>query len=203
MIRNARVRQEVAQNIEKYEGRIPHLYLDTEGNVTVGVGHLIPDIASMDEVPLYRKDELVPANSFEKQEEYKAIKGQPFGRDYPARYYQAKAVMFMRDDDISAQRDQHIQTFYWELKRHYTTANGFSSELDDMPEEVQLALFDMVFNLGITKLRNQYIRFNDALKAERWKDAAAQSNRLGIQPGRNQYVRTLLMTAATNKQPPR
>lgn len=180
-----------------------HLYLDTEGNVTVGVGHMIPNAASMADVSLYRTGELAPADSVEKRDEYIAIKNQPYGRDYPAHYYQTTAALFMRDDDISAQRDRHIQTFYWELKSYYTTANGFPSELDDMPEEVQLALFDMVFNLGITKLRNQYILFNNALKAERWKDAAAQSNRLGIQPTRNQYVRTLLMAAAANKQPSR
>lgn len=32
------VKMDVNKNIEKYEGRIPHLYLDTVGNVTVGIG---------------------------------------------------------------------------------------------------------------------------------------------------------------------
>ena len=28
----------------KYEGNVPHMYLDTKGYVTVGVGHLLNDV---------------------------------------------------------------------------------------------------------------------------------------------------------------
>ncbi len=32
--------------MEKYEGKISHMYLDSKGFVTVGVGHLLKDLAS-------------------------------------------------------------------------------------------------------------------------------------------------------------
>lgn len=49
-----------------------------------------------------------------------------------------------------------------------------------MPHPVQQALFDMIFNLGITKLRKQYVKMNDAIRKENWAAAADESKRLGI-----------------------
>jgi len=34
-------RATLKKNLSKYEGKIEHLYLDTKGKVTVGIGHLI------------------------------------------------------------------------------------------------------------------------------------------------------------------
>ena len=44
---NVNVKTEVIKNTEKFEGRVPHLYLDTRGLVTVGIGHLISNKAAM------------------------------------------------------------------------------------------------------------------------------------------------------------
>lgn len=52
---NAKVKTEVIKNTENYEGRVPHLYLDTRGLVTVGIGHLIPNKSAMASIPLYKK----------------------------------------------------------------------------------------------------------------------------------------------------
>jgi len=38
------LRATLKRNLEKYEDRIPHMYKDTTGNITAGVGHLIKDI---------------------------------------------------------------------------------------------------------------------------------------------------------------
>src|ERR1044072_4910652 len=34
-----------------FEGIVPHLYLDTRGHVTCGVGFLVPDIAALERYP--------------------------------------------------------------------------------------------------------------------------------------------------------
>ncbi len=101
----------------------------------------------------------------------------------------------MKDADINVQRDKHILSFYKELTGYYTTANRFVKAFDSMPVEVQKALFDMAFNLGITKLKNQYVKFNGFIKLEKWDEAAKQSNRVGISPVRNKYVFDLLKAA--------
>lgn len=38
---NATERRTLRTTLERYEGRVPHMYLDSRGYVTVGVGHLI------------------------------------------------------------------------------------------------------------------------------------------------------------------
>ncbi|GGB13764.1 hypothetical protein [Agarivorans gilvus] len=197
------VKTEVSKNIEKYEGRIPHLYLDTVGKVTVGIGHMVPNKAAMSTVTMYKKGAnnlLILATAAEKNAEYDAIKKQPFGRSYGASSFKKHTTLIMKDADINAQRDKHIQSFYKELTGYYTTVNGFNKTFDAMPTEVQKALFDMVFNLGITKLKNQYIKFNGFVKSENWINAAKQSNRIGISPIRNKYVFDLFK-AAQNKKP--
>ena len=47
------VKAVVARKLEEYEGRYPHLYLDTKGKVTVGVGHMIPNRDAIALVPFY------------------------------------------------------------------------------------------------------------------------------------------------------
>lgn len=54
----------------------------------------------------------------------------------------------------------------------------------------------MIFNLGMTKLNNDFPTFNKYIKSNSWKKAAEQSNRLGISKARNSYVKNLLEEAA-------
>ena len=81
---SAIVKTEVSKKIEKYEGRIPHLYLDTVGKVTVGIGHMIPNKVAMSTVTMYKQSSsnnlAVLATITEKNAEYDAIKKQPYAR---------------------------------------------------------------------------------------------------------------------------
>ncbi len=192
------VKTEVSKNIEKYEGCIPHLYLDTVGKVTVGIGHMVPNKIAMSTVTMYKKGAnnlLVLATLAERHAEYDVITKQPFGRSYGAASFKKHTTLIVKDADINVQRDKHILSFYKELTGYYTTANRFVKAFDSMPVEVQKALFDMAFNLGITKLKNQYVKFNGFIKLEKWDEAAKQSNRVGISPVRNKYVFDLLKAA--------
>ncbi|MBU2970758.1 hypothetical protein KO527_15510 [Pseudoalteromonas sp. C2R02] len=97
----------------------------------------------------------------------------------------------MKDTDINIQRKNHIDTFYSELVSVYKKTNGFKDHFDNFPIDVQKALFDMIFNLGQTNLRNKFIKFNDAIKQEKWDEAAKQSNRPDVNSMRNGYVKGL------------
>jgi GH24 family phage-related lysozyme (muramidase) len=74
-------------------------------------------------------------------------------------------------------------------------SNGYDNNFDDFPDEVQKALFDMIFNLGQTKLHSTFTKFNDAVKKEKWDDAAKQSNRPDVNAARNKYVKDLFKAA--------
>lgn len=105
----------------------------------------------------------------------------------------------MKDSDIDVQRDQHIKTFHSELKRIYTRSNGFMKDFDEFHRNVQLALFDMIFNLGATTLVNVFQKFNRAVKIGDWRQAAIESHRVDVNAARNQYVRQLLNNVPTTQ----
>ncbi|KAA3651328.1 MAG: hypothetical protein DWQ11_14365 [Proteobacteria bacterium] len=190
---NIRVRQQVVRKLEAYEGRVSHFYLDSVGKVTVGVGHLIADrgaVAGFDMI-------VVPsgplASLAEKQDEYDRIAAETVG--YRASHYRAAARLLMPDAEISRLRDRHVRTFHRELQAIYTRHNGYPDDFDALPEVVQMALFDLIFNLGATRLRHVFVNLDRAIRAGDWLRAAAESYRPQVSAARNWYVRQLFLSA--------
>lgn len=193
------VKKELRKNLIKYEGRVNHLYLDSRGYVTVGVGHLVKNRSAVASIVLCKTKNNVPAKIAtlkEKQEEYDAVvKSVSRNYDsYKASYYDKKTRLVMTKEDIDDLLDKHILSFYKELCRIYTKKNGYFDEFDGFPQNAQLALFDMIFNLGAHKLVKQFKNFDKALKAKGWKKAAKESNRSDIGPDRNNYVKNLFLS---------
>lgn len=177
------------------------MYLDSKGKVIIGVGHLIANKNAVSTLTLYTVKNKLPstlARLKQKQDEYDVIAKQK--KNYKASWYQRHTSLVMKDADINTLRNKHITTFYSELTGMYTKANGFATEFDDMPEAVQKALFDMIFNLGQTKLRTTFAKFNDAVKKEKWDEAAKQCNRPDVNLARNNYVKGLFNDAHSASQ---
>lgn len=197
----ASVQTVVEKKLEEYEGRYNHMYLDTKSKVTVGVGHLIANKAAVGSVKMYTVKNKVPstlATLKQKQDEYDNIAKQK--KNYKASWYKQHTSLVMKDADMNAQRKKHITTFYSELNGMYKKANGYKDNFDNFPDSVQKALFDMIFNLGQTKLRNKFIKFNAAIKKEAWDDAAKECNRPDVNSARNTYVKGLFTTAHKTKK---
>ena len=174
------------------------MYLDSKGKVTVGVGHLIASKAAVASVTMYTTKNKLPdviASQKQKEAEFDAILKQK--KNYKASWYKQHTSLVMKDADMNAQRDKHVNTFYSELTGVYSKAKGYTTNFDSMPDEIQLALFDMTFNLGQTKLRTLFTKFNTALKGEKWDEAAKQCNRPDVNAARNKYVKDLFNKAHT------
>ncbi|WNO59745.1 glycoside hydrolase family protein [Rheinheimera sp. MMS21-TC3] len=174
--------------IERYEGRVPHMYLDTKGFVTVGVGHLLKDAAAAKQIAFIVRETGQPASAKQIEEEFNLIKSRFFGEDYVARDFKAFTKLQLTETVMNAQVDHHIKTFEKELKSIYGSA-----EFSAFPNKVKLALFDMIFNLGMTKLKNTFPKFNKHIKAGDYKKAALESSRKDIASERNAYVYNLLV----------
>lgn len=197
MALDATVKQEVIKKLEEYEGRVNHLYLDSKGKVTVGVGHLIASKAGMATVQLYTLKNGVAAGlatAKEKDTEYDNVSKQKKG--YVASWYKQHTKLIMKDTDINAQRDKHIANFYQELTNIYQKSKGYTDDFDNLSKDVQKALFDMIFNLGASKIVHVFKEFNKAVKAGDWEKAAKESKRTGVKAARNEYVKNLLESAA-------
>jgi GH24 family phage-related lysozyme (muramidase) len=187
---------ELKKKIELYEGNIEHMYLDSNGFVTVGVGHMIPNASHAAALTFYVTKTAVPATEEQKKAEYEAILKESKGK--VASWYKSKTSLFMKPADIDALTRKHIESFEKELKNLYS-APAYPPGFEKFPEEVRLALFDMIFNLGATKLRNSYLSFNLAIAKSDWEKAASQCFRKGIQVTRNNYVKDLFQKAAAKK----
>lgn len=197
----ANIKTEIRNKLYQYEGKFNHLYLDTKGKVTVGVGHLIPNRNAIATVTLYKTQNNLltqPASLIEKQAEYDKISKLPWGQRYSATSFKPHTSLVMKDTDIDLLLDKHIVNFHKELGNIYKKANGYTSDFDQMHQNLQLVLFDMIFNLGANKIVSSFPKFNAALKAGDWKKAASESNRPDVSPARNLYVKQLLQSIPAN-----
>jgi GH24 family phage-related lysozyme (muramidase) len=192
MALNVTVKSEVSKKLEEYEGRVHHLYLDSVGQVTIGVGHWIPNKVKMGELVLYKSDQK-PASITEKYAEFDKVA--KLNKGYKASWYKSHTTLVIKELDINNLLAKHIGIFYTELTIIYRKSKGYTAEFDQFPLPVQKALFDMIFNLGATKLVNVFKNFDKAVKAADWKKAAQESNRPQVAAARNQYVRQLFQSA--------
>ncbi len=183
------------ERLIKYEKSIRHMYLDTKGNVTIGIGHMVPNLTAALKLNLVvAGGERSGAIATEAQitAEYQVVKRQQSGNMLAA-YYKKYTKLMITEVEINRLTNQHIKSFAKELKRLF-------SDFDDYPTEVRLGLLDMVFNMGVTRLRNIFPTFCKAINAKKWAEAAAESNRPDVQPQRNQYVRELFEVAARDAE---
>ncbi len=75
----AREKQILRTKLEKYEGKVNHMYKDSKGYITVGVGHLINSVADAQKLA-FKTAKNLPASSTEIKMDYEAVKKQPANR---------------------------------------------------------------------------------------------------------------------------
>lgn len=181
-------RSRLRGRLERYEGRVPHMYLDTRGRVTVGVGHLLSNVDSAQRLPFMLADDTGKRATREQvAADYKALMALRPAEHHS--FYRPHTTLRLADAAIDALTEQHIDSFHRELRVIYRS-------FDRLPGPVRLALFDMIFNLGATGLRSEWPRLNKAIGIGDWRTAARESFRPDVQDERNTYVRKLFESAA-------
>lgn len=173
-----------------FEYSIPWMYRDTRGNVTVGVGKMLATLAVAQALPfcIVAPDERATADEI--AQDWQRLQAMPFGQQYAAHFYRVGTSCFLNDDEITAQLMQVLSTCDAELAIDYPNYAL-------LPDAARMALVDMCYNLGATKLREGYPRFNQAVRTASWTAAAAECHRNGISDGRNEWTRKqFLMCAA-------
>ncbi|PCK04478.1 MAG: hypothetical protein COA42_19155 [Alteromonadaceae bacterium] len=176
----------VIQATKLYEGEIPYMYLDSKGLVTVGVGFYLPTAENATSYQFNTRNN-TPASSEQIISDYEVVAAMQ--ANMAASYYKRNNGLIMPTEEIDAQLRSKIGVFATELA-------GLYSDFYYFPDSVQEALFDMVFNLGITNLRTTWPSFNAAVGEQNWQVAAEQSNRKApVSQARNEYVKNLLLSA--------
>jgi GH24 family phage-related lysozyme (muramidase) len=206
---NGPFKQKLKAALVKYESSIPFLYQDSVGQVTIGVGHLVPSELKATALALRRRSDRQPATADEKKAAWKAVKAENRyyvgAKDhkqhvYGAGHYEKSSPLYMDSTDIDQLTEDHIVEFEAYLKKAFSKQNGYQTDFDGMPDNVRLALFDMMFNMGPTRFPRPWHNLVEAIKKTDWKKAADSSNRPQVNLERNAYVKSLLLSADLTPQ---
>jgi GH24 family phage-related lysozyme (muramidase) len=174
----------VIPRLESFEGRVPHMYRCTGGEVTIGIGHAIQTPADALKLPWSINGR--PATAVEIQAGFAGVAAARKG--LVATAYAPFSQCRMTDPDINALVAADVAHFEASLAAALPNWNRY-------PAPAQAALFDMAFNLGLGGLK-QFSRLLAAVDAGQWDVAAAQCHRQGIGDARNQQTAALFLQAA-------
>jgi GH24 family phage-related lysozyme (muramidase) len=170
--------------LKVFEGSVPWMYRDTGGNVTVGVGLMVPDVAAACALAFQAGD--APATQPQIGSEFARVAALPPAR-LPA-FYRAADSPQLPQEIIDAKLGAVLQVFETQLR---SGLPGY----DALPGTVKMALLDMAYNLGPAGLLRGYPRMLTAIAAGDWAQAAAQCMRDGIGAARNAWTRQQLLAA--------
>lgn len=182
---------ELAQ-LNIFEGDILHCYLDTATppNVTIGKGTLIPNLTAMQTLPWKHPRTLTLATGYEVVQEWNRVRAMRGG--LVAAAYDAPDALMLTASDIDDMTEKTLLSIEGDLRRVFP-------EYDSFPDTAKVGLLDMGWNLGIGKLRSEYIHFCASVKAQEWVMAAAECARNVHDAAfnhRNDWTRQMFVDAA-------
>jgi GH24 family phage-related lysozyme (muramidase) len=183
------IRQTAIDRTKRFEGFVPHFYLDTTGNVTIGYGAMIPTSSAAVGLALTLNG--AAATDKQKKDDWTAIKAMEAG--HTPDYYKKAAKLRLAETDAATVLKDKLKGAAADLLTRF-------ADLDKYPESVQDALLDMMFNLGLTKFsKTNWPKLFTAVTAKKWKDAAAECNRPDVPANRNTEIKDLFLAAVEPK----
>ncbi len=177
-----------AADLGRWEGNVDHMYLDTDSNVTVGKGKLLPDAESAAALPFRDRATNELAFADEITIDFDLISAMEGSQSRRASYYEPFTHLYLPQSDIDRMVTEHMRKDFKALLRQYP-------EFGNLPVSVQVALWDMIYNLGADGLA-AFRLLRQAIEDGDWAEAARQSHRIGPAEERNQFVFDLFMDAA-------
>lgn len=164
------------------EGCVPHLYLDTRGNVTCGVGRLVKKAG---ELGNYSWSDFTAAlKDFATLQEM--ARNSSYGMKWPASRY--KPLMKAR---MLNPREGLVESIKAIDKALTKRVPGFEQH----PVAVQEALIDMAYNLGTDGLVKGYPKMFAALAVPDYVWAADECHRNGVSDTRNRRTAERIRSA--------
>lgn len=196
----------IQTDIDHWEQPVLWMYLDSEGNVTVGSGIMLPDVVSAKSIKFHNKRTFLPATTAEIEAAWKKVhsgykvqKAAKPNNKYAFGHYKNVTDLRVLQGTSDKLRDDVIKKDYLTLKHLY-------KNFDNFPDNAKLALFDMIYKLGLGRKKTshhrakgllQYVLLNAAANKQDWDAAAKQCWRHGIPIKRNKFI-TELFKSCTN-----
>lgn len=180
--------EDIKKHMVPHEGNIPWMYLDTVGKVTVGIGNMLPDVASAQALSFVNRTTKSAATKDEIKADFEAVSKQLMGQ--AAKKYKDQTKLDLPDLNINELFKARIAEFTKQLTKYFP-------DYDKFPDPAQLAILDMAFNLGAPALDKKWPSLKKAVLAQDWVEAEKQCNRTTCNAGRNDSTKALFREAAT------
>lgn len=175
---------------DEFEGAIPYMYLDTGGNVTVGVGNLVASADAAKQLGFVSRADpgAGAAAPTAIQSDFDNVNRQTPGKS--AGYYKQFTRLDLPDAIISSLLSARVTQFTAQLTAAFP-------DFESYPDEACAAIFDMGFNLGVSGLTSKFPTFCKAVRARDWATAALQCHRAPpVNDHRNNWTRARFEQAA-------
>ncbi len=176
---------ELLAQLKVFEGCVPWMYRDTAGNVTVGVGLMLPDAAAACALPFAGAGGGA-ATAAEIAAEFARVDGLAVGK--LPEFYKATASPELPQAVIDERLSAVVEGFE-------ATLRAGLAGYDALPDGVKMALLDMAYNLGPEGLLKGYPRMLQAVEAGNWAQAAAECERHRISAARNAWTSRQFLSA--------
>ncbi len=179
--RPQRVRFQSAIRIDKgkfrnhvgiFEGVVQHMYLDVEGNVTVGIGHLLKDVTEAEELPFHDRESGLGSHSVHIENAFNLVlRNQDKAKDGAFAFKEIthidldfNAIEFLFDKDVAG------------FKGLLKSGNPFPDFMT-YPAGAQLGMLDMAYTMGVAGFYRGFPVLTEALKSRNWLKVADESGR--------------------------
>jgi GH24 family phage-related lysozyme (muramidase) len=163
-----------------FEDRIPHMYLDSRGNVTVGYGHLILDAMAATSLGFVDRATLTAVAKADVVTAFNKVKNSGLVNTR-ADVFKSLTSIDLPDPKIDALFVDDSKEFLRQLRHIFP-------DFDSFPQKAKWGLLDLIYNLGIVKFRGLFTQFQNAVKERNWRRAAAQSSRSETDPRTQKIV---------------
>lgn len=183
---------ELLNFFSKSEGNVEYMYLDTKGNVTVGVGMFLPNEEAAVKLPFLKQGKT--ATSEDIRTAYRKVKAaQSLAGNGNAAFNPDKKPQF---SNLKIAPEKGFEKLKKRLPDDLKSLRRKFKDFDSFPLGARQALLDMEFNIGPTKFsRQKWPSLFAAIDKKDWQKAAQESHRKDVQPERNKDTYDLFMSA--------
>ena len=186
--------ESVLLQLERWEGRVPFLYLDSAAvpNVTIGVGCLVPNVEAAVALPFRASNGTDgPATQAQIAADFARVRTMAGGQ-HASEYRGDDPYVYLADADITALGARRLNEM---LPRLATLFDDF----DGLPEPCQEVLIDLGWNLGLNAPKGLagWCNLRRSVNAHDWQAAALQTHCSTSRPSRNEWRAARMVQAGS------
>lgn len=201
--KDERIKKEImernANDIQKFEGKTNHIYCDTSGNLTVGIGANVNNKDIFMKVN-WRDENGKLMNDEEKAAAYGKIckdKGEMKDFNIAASKYKEKWSIRIDNEEADRLMREHMSDDIDDLRK---ICERLGKDFDALPPSLQDVMLDMRYNMGNNFNEDKWEDLFDALIINDYEGAAKEVHRkYPISKERNDWARTKTEQAGKEK----